>query len=75
MGHALSIIVGIRHYNAMGIMVYYGIAYCISFIVGVWYVLTKTPKLGWNRTLRNGLAVSLVLGFILVTILGIPISE
>jgi len=75
LGHALSLLVGIRHYNAMGIVLFYGIAYCITFIIGIWYVLAQTPKIGWKRTLRKGLIVSFILGFMVITILGIPINQ
>ena len=75
LGHALSIMIGIRHYTAMGVVLFYGITYCIVFVIGIWYVLARTPKIGWKSTLRNGLIASFILGFIIVTILGIPISE
>ena len=75
LGHAFSIIVGIRHYNAMGILIFYGITYLVAFAIGIWYVIVQTPKTGWKRTLINGLIVSFILGFIVITILGIPISQ
>ena len=75
LGHVLSILIGIRHYTAMGIVLFYAITYCIVFVIGIGYVLVQTPKIGWKCTLRNGLIASFILGFIVVTILGIPISE
>ena len=75
LGHASSIIVGIRHYNAMGILLFYGITYLVAFVIAIWYVIVQTPKIGWKSTLRNGLIVSFLLGFMIITILGIPISQ
>ena len=77
LGHVLSVVVGATHYIPIGVyaLFLYGTTYLIAFIVGIRYVLVKTHYLGWKVTLRNGLISSIILGFIIMTILGIPISQ
>jgi hypothetical protein len=70
LGHFLSAIIGITHYTSF---IFHGITYFAALVVGIWYVLVNTPKIGWKRTLRNGLVVSIILGFIVQAILGIPL--
>lgn len=75
LSHVLLIFIEIAHYTTFGILLFYGITYFICFVFGIWYVIVNTSKLGWKRTLRNGLIGSFIIGFIIVAILGIPISQ